>query len=210
MKERIDYIDTAKGLTILLVLFLHISMCYPNHPYQMSSMRIIVSTFFMPVFFILSGLFFSTKGPAIPWLKKKCKRLLIPYCFFYLLTYVLSFLMVEVIGVDTKNGFHWDDIFVVFHSDVFSNATIWFLLALFWSNCMLFVIDRSFPNWWSKIISVIIVFICGEECSRYGINIPLYVDSAMSMLPFLFLGYLLKNTEIKHLSKKRGGRNGCY
>lgn len=200
MKTRIDFIDTAKGLTLLFVIYLHISACYDGHPYPDSDFGIAISTFFMPVFFILSGLFFSTKNDFIPWLKKKCKRLLIPYWFFYILTFFVSFLVVRILGVETKNGFAWSNIFIVFHADVFSNSTIWFLLALFWSSLFLYPIVKFLHSYWSQLLIVVLLFCFGWACSVFTINIPLYFDSAMSMLPFLYLGYLLKSFDfLKYL-----------
>ena len=195
MKNRIDFIDTAKGLTLLFVIYLHISACYPGHPYESSAIGIAVSTFFMPIFFILSGLFFSTRNDFWPGLKKKTKRLLIPYWFFYLLTFLLSFFVVEILGIETKNGFSWSNLFIVFHADVFSNSAIWFLLALFWSSLFLYPIVKFLHSNWSQLLIVSFLFCFGWACSSFLINIPLYIDSAMSMLPFLYFGYLLKNIE---------------
>ncbi len=195
MKTRIDSIDTAKGLTLLFVIYLHISACYGGHPYPDSDFGIAISTFFMPVFFILSGLFFSAKNDFIPWLKKKTKRLLIPYCFFYILTFLVSFLVVRILGVETKNGFAWSNIFIVFRADVFSNSTIWFLLALFWSSLFLYLIVKFLHSKWSQLLIVVLLFCFGWTCNAFTINIPLYFDSAMSMLPFLYLGYLLKSID---------------
>lgn len=162
MKERIHFIDTAKGVTLILVLFLHISNCYPGHPYTTSLARTVVSTFFMPVFFVLSGLFFSSRKEPLKWLNKKTKRLFVPYLFFYILTYILAFIMVKLLGIGTKNGFNYSDIFIVFRQDVFSNATIWFLLALFWASLVMYIIDRNIKPWWGKLIMVALCFMGGH------------------------------------------------
>lgn len=193
--QRIDFIDTAKGIPLLFVLYLHICVCYPGHPYITSDINKVVGTFFMPVYFMLSGLFFSSKDSFPIWIKKKSKRLLVPYCFFYIVTYLLNGFTVNLLGIDTKSGFDWKGIFSVFHSDVFPNCTTWFLLALFWGNLMFYLIDKYFKNWWTKLFAVIAMFGCGVACSKIGFNIPLYIDSAMSMLPFLLLGYYLKKKE---------------
>ena len=68
MPQRKTYIDMAKGIGILFVIFGH----------AMPSDNLIVAwqcTFFMPLFFICSGLCYSKPKT----LRENAKRILIPY-----------------------------------------------------------------------------------------------------------------------------------
>ena len=55
MKERLDYIDRAKGMLIILVVIGHI--------WQSGVVFDLIYTFHMPAFFVISGILFShTRG----------------------------------------------------------------------------------------------------------------------------------------------------
>ena len=55
MKERLDYIDTAKGIGIIFVVFGH-------HLLEAESFRHWISCFHMPLFFIISGYLFAFRN----------------------------------------------------------------------------------------------------------------------------------------------------
>ena len=57
-KERLAVFDVAKGLGILLVVFAHIN--YTNIP------LVYIYSFHMPLFFLISGIFFDTKKIHFP------------------------------------------------------------------------------------------------------------------------------------------------
>ena len=71
MMNRIEWIDTAKGIGLLLVIFEHLSIPY---------VTAWIYTFHMPLFFFLSGVVFSgEKYTFQEYLKKRVKALVIPY-----------------------------------------------------------------------------------------------------------------------------------
>lgn len=75
--NRVEWIDTAKGICILLVVLHHCSQMM-HEPYLFSRD---VLTFRMPLYFILSGLFFKYYSPKV-FFVKKTNKLLAPYVFF--------------------------------------------------------------------------------------------------------------------------------
>ena len=90
MKEngsRIEWIDLAKGICILLVVFYHVAICL-HIDYPLSTQ---IASFRMPLYFILSGLFFKQYEGFVGFLKRKTNKLLIPFLFFLLrLTSIFS------------------------------------------------------------------------------------------------------------------------
>lgn len=74
--NRVEWIDTAKGICILLVVLHHCSQMM-HEPYLFSRD---VLTFRMPLYFILSGLFFKYYSPKV-FFVKKTNKLLAPYVF---------------------------------------------------------------------------------------------------------------------------------
>ncbi len=71
MSHRIDWIDMLKGLGIILVVFGHTA-------HAKDTIRILIYSFHMPMFFIISGYLFKTKDKYKNFLKK-FMTLLLPY-----------------------------------------------------------------------------------------------------------------------------------
>lgn len=80
-KPRYAFIDLAKGICIILVVILHI--CGGT---GIPKLDVALSSFRMPLYFILSGIFFSRYSCFAEFIVKKVNRLLIPFLFFYFFT----------------------------------------------------------------------------------------------------------------------------
>ena len=72
-KKRIDYVDAAKGIAILLVVFAH---CH--HMNEIPRLGNLIYSFHMPLFFIVSG-FFLKEMPIKKALGKYSAAYLWPY-----------------------------------------------------------------------------------------------------------------------------------
>lgn len=55
MKTRIQFLDTAKAISILAVVLGHVIIAYPCKPYSDIALKIIYM-FHVPAFFIISGI----------------------------------------------------------------------------------------------------------------------------------------------------------
>ena len=79
--NRIEYLDISKGIGIILVVLGHI--VYTN-PYVM----IWISSFHMPLFFIIAGIMLAIKDfdrmDVHTNIRKKARSLVIPYLWFSL------------------------------------------------------------------------------------------------------------------------------
>lgn len=69
--KRIEYIDVAKGVTILLVIVGHVS--HLPEPIKSS-----IYSFHMPLFFLLSGYFFRKEDVLVTF-KRMLPTIVIPY-----------------------------------------------------------------------------------------------------------------------------------
>ena len=81
IKKRVEWIDLAKGVCIILVVITHIFLVSGvsfSLDSKMTSIR-------MPLYFILSGLFFKQYEGFKGFLTRKTNKLLIPFLFFFLL-----------------------------------------------------------------------------------------------------------------------------
>ena len=85
MSKRIEYLDIAKGIGILLVVLGHNDF----EVISLFAQRLIYS-FHMPLFFFLSGYFINTAVPFFDFFKKRFNALMKPYFFTIFLIYFTS------------------------------------------------------------------------------------------------------------------------
>lgn len=85
MSKRIEYIDIARGIGILLVVLGHNDFGYIS-PFVYK----LIYSFHMPLFFFLSGYFLKPSIPFFDFFKKRFNSLLMPYLFTIFLIYFAS------------------------------------------------------------------------------------------------------------------------
>ena len=134
-RYRIQYLDTAKGIGIILVVFCHVINIVSVHSELLHTCRDCVYSFHMPLFFIISGILLSKHIYNLQIdsclkesIKKKTSQLLVPYIkwsIIYILLLTLNFIyqkasptnMIMERGYATITGR--------------GIVPLWFLLALF-------------------------------------------------------------------------------
>ncbi len=185
-KPRIEFIDLAKGLCIFLVVMKHCGALPETS---------ILSMLRMPLYFLLSGLFFKTYGGVKNLILKKTNKLVIPMVAFYMLGeiafLILNYSKPEILHIQDRQAFI--DLFTVRH---LFNLPVWFLLALFWSNVLFVLISTVIKNDYLRVILIIVIGMIGYNLGQYRIMLPLFIDTAMTALPFFCIGYYLKKTPI--------------
>jgi fucose 4-O-acetylase-like acetyltransferase len=95
MSKRIEYLDIAKGIGILLVVLGH-------NDFEVISLFLqrLIYSFHMPLFFLLSGYFLNTAVPFGDFVKKRFHALLKPFFFTIFLIYFTS-ISFEKMGFNT-------------------------------------------------------------------------------------------------------------
>lgn len=121
MNNRIQHIDIAKGITISLVALFHTPLLVDAPGIQP------LSLFRMPLFFFLSGIFFSWQTRPIPFIAKISDALLKPYFSFILLIIILLWLKSECCPPYT-NIFYGGGYSADFH---WATPPLWFLTHLY-------------------------------------------------------------------------------
>ena len=89
--KRIEWIDLAKGICIVLVVFHHVMVRYDLE----LPLSDALSSFRMPLYFILSGLFFKLYEGFEGFVKRKVNKLLIPFAFFLVTTSLLPYWIIN-------------------------------------------------------------------------------------------------------------------
>ena len=128
--KRIEWVDAAKGIGILLVIFGHtwLDWRYYNWCYA----------FHMPLFFVLSGITFSDKREPLEFVLHKMKTLLIPYVFFVVYTIVIRG------SLCLKCGQPYD---VLANAKAFllqqRASALWFLTTLFLAEIVVYCLSKA-------------------------------------------------------------------
>ena len=188
MKQRIAFIDLAKGICISLVVLCHIM---GNISEDMAFFQILFF-FRMPLYFILSGLFFKTYGGIFPFFKKKTNKLIIPFLFSFVIIAIPSILFQDkwngtITSVDSfledKGRLHLGIV-----------PSSWFLICLFIVNIYFYSVF-ILAKYNIKVISLlcIILGISGYLMNSFGLYFPLWFDTSLTVMPFFLCGYLLRN-----------------
>ena len=198
-KPRIEFIDLAKGVCILLVMLLHCCREFYLLP-GLVELR-------MPLYFVLSGLFFKTYGGFADFSLRKINKLIVPFVFFFLLGYFLTYLyhgyeymrglIPEVsynILDNLTTSYNW------WCTPKWPNNPVWFLLCLFWDNIIFYFIITYCRR--RVFAAFLILFLAAGAylLACHGMRLPFFLDSAFASLPFFYLGFLLKNSGILYPS----------
>ena len=195
-KERIRWIDFAKGAGMLLVFVGHNVGGLP---------REMIYSFHMPLFFILSGM--TSTPPASPTdaiarAKKKAKRLLIPACVIWFAMALNAFFSAKgadflVLPFLRKWGYVL--MFVAGTNVAVDGARIpsidmgWFLVVLFLSTLLFEILGASMNH--PRLRGGVML-----SLSLLGIGIghilwlPFALDLSLAVIPFLLLGGVLRKS----------------
>lgn len=182
-KIRCEWMDIAKGIGIILVVLGHL-----NTEGQLN--REVIYAFHMPLFFLLSGVFASSRKNFSAYFKNLITRLYVPYAVFVTADVVLGILIGNT-PVNLKNiiilwlkgiaGFGFNDII---------NRPLWFLFALFLIKAACFFLNKFKPLKYIAAAAALSIVFFSEKLSLDYANLWLV---ALVGLPFFVLGDLLKN-----------------
>lgn len=178
--NRIEYLDVAKGIGILLVVWAHAKGIFSSYIYQ----------FHMPFFFLISGFLYKPDTPLMKYICRKAKSLYIPFAFWNCLAIFVksghSLLsaatlkkIVEVLITLGKDG-EW------------FGAT-WFLGALFVVSVVYKILDMSIESSPHKRWIITLYFLA---CMVVGfeITLPYMLSRTMVCSGFYALGYMIKES----------------
>ncbi len=200
-KERNACFDIARGVAIILVMYAH--SC--GMPFKITQYII---AFYMPLFFIIGGYFWHNNTGFFDYLKKKSKRILVPYFgasfFLYLLfmlfgwmneNRVLSFLGVFYstyafyAPVSTENNL------LLFTID---NAPMWFLTTYFCALILMYFYEKiTEGSKIKKIAAASVLLFAAYALSFLPIYLPWGCDIAFLGAFFMALG-----KEARYINRK--------
>lgn len=204
-KPRIEYIDLAKGMCILLVVVRHTFKFYGNYNEAQMPFSSYIFTFDMPLFFFLSGLFFNTYNGLKDFITRKTNKLLVTFFFFYIVTCIglkalLSFCDIPMDGAEGLRV-----VWSFACEKILPNGPLWFLLCLFWVNLFFYssyIVSDKIGKTENKKLAWLIAFTllggyAGVMMGMHDIILPMFADTALTCMPFFGAGYIFrKHTQI--------------
>ncbi len=189
-KVRLDYLDIAKGLAILLVVIGHVPEAFDSPLY-----RVAIYTFHMPLFFIVSGAVTSRHShfEKYNWknfgefVKKNFFALVVPYLIWALIFQQFDIKAFPYILYGTR----WS------LNEAASNTVFWFLPCLFSSRIiveLLLWLSTKFRMHRKLFaaIAAVIMFVLGIVLPVPEMQLPFGLSQAPIAVGFILLGYIFK------------------
>ena len=202
-KERIAYIDVAKGLAIWLMVIGHLDIS--------EQIRVYIYSFHMPLFFIVSGMFFKRDRSFIMNLNSSLRSVLWPYLSFSVINLSICWISpylhpelyydlhgIEVFYAAVKGIFIGTD--YITPNSFMPLGALWFLVSLFTIQVLTSAISALVRN--NKLFLFIALFIPIVLFLVIRTNIPFSVRSSMMAIPFYCIGYIMRNMDIPNLPYK--------
>ena len=179
-KKRIDYLDLAKGIGIILVVAGHSTFMEEN-------LLTWISSFHMPLFFILSGILIRLRGEEVKSFRQlitnKVRTIAIPYLCFSIIYIAIdsAYLILKqdnITIVDLQRS-------AIETVTLYGISVLWFLPALFFAETA-FLFTRKKTNHRATIAITVIV------AALTAFAIPLFKDNypMFKSMPVLWIGYL--------------------
>lgn len=189
--------DILKGIGMILVLIGHVDC--PRLVFND------IYLFHMPLFFFASGCFFKPKEQSFKeYIVKRAQRLLVPYLFFLFVFFIFN--LFEAFVWHDENGMHTAiklkiiqfGIGIIGMEESLSFRTIWFLICLFEVSVIYWILAQIKDLRLRSALSVVL-FIAGYLFQRSDIDIPYFIDTALTVQLFYHLGYLFITKNISNI-----------
>ncbi len=197
IKKHYPEITALKGIAIFFVVLGHAIVRFPINLHAEPVCKFLfdfVSSVHMPLFFIVSGFCFSYKEKYVSYIKKKIKRLVVPYIVFNILDMIPRFVLPQLVNRPKSISESILDMLI-------RGGEYWFLYTLF----MIFLIYPLLYKLQSK--SLILKVVCAIfllVLSIVKINTSLFKLNELSYyLVYFHLGVMIKNSNIKIFDLKR-------
>ena len=138
---------------------------------------------------MLSGFFFKTYEPGIFFIKK-VNNIIVPFIFWFIVSDIWN-ICYHRFMVESAIAPFIDD---YLYRRINCNIALWFLLCLFTTNVIFYFTHFICKE--NKMICIVIFIFALMGCLLFknGIQLPLWIDSSISALPFFFFGYYCKNS----------------
>lgn len=208
-KERITYLDIAKGISLLLVMIAH--SC--GFPFGTGKY---FTAFYIQIFFLLSGLTYKRGRTIRENILRRVKGIIVPYFIYNAVVIVINIILGKLRSMEAL----WKAIIGALYSRYcfysidyigenrfflqIGNSPMWFLTAIFVSSCIFYIIVECIKEKREYLyicsIGLILLTIILELSP---ILLPWSVDTAFIGALFMLIGYYGKNIFMQKMRWKK-------
>ncbi|MGN0161876.1 MAG: acyltransferase family protein [Lachnospiraceae bacterium] len=194
-KKRLDFLDIAKGIGIILVLYSH-SCGFPIFGNAFVA-------FYMPLFFFVSGYVYREGRTPAENIKRKLKQLLLPYAGYTLLLYaehiLVNMIKHELTGENiimpllgalySRAALYADMTGDNVYFLLLSNGPLWFITAMA-SGCVIFylLVDRFLKNKKDMMVITVVLIAITALFTYCPYLLPWSIDTASAVALFMLMG----------------------
>lgn len=197
--NRYEFIDVAKGIGILMVVWAHILLVGVSHS--------VIYAFHMPLFFFISGLLFNKEKyfSLVHFIKQRTKRLFVPYLWYSIVTWCI-WACFRYFRNDDVDSYLMPllQTFIAQGSGAYivHNSALWFIPCLFAVEVLYFLFSK-FNEWITLMLSFAVAIVGCILINVYGDSylflLPWNLDAAFFALPF----YSVANAIRRHVTLQR-------
>lgn len=185
--NRIEWVDFAKGLAIILMVM--------GHEIKNQWMYTIIFSFHMPLFFILSG-YTSRRVDTFKRFQTKFKK-------SFTHVWMLAVLMILILGLQYKFFFRNFNFKYQVVSGIFCGSNIyklgvlcvgvmWFLFVFFWAKMLLDIMQVVFDDTFIGIFLVLVAGISMYFCNGFSHWLPQALDIVPIAALFMWCGSIAR------------------
>ena len=184
--KRIEWLDLAKGIGVILVIMGHMPSVVPN------SVRMWIFSFHMPLFFIIAGYFAIVPNDThelVRALKKKTVKLLVEGY----LAFALCFLIMDIAILGLDRDTILKNFYGIFTGTI--DRIYWFFLSLYEISILFLFISRVVKKYNALILLSVLLAFIAIFFRKYGINY-FRIGSSLYAFGFYCLGYIVKEKRL--------------
>jgi len=193
--ERNYTIDVARGVALFLVALSH---AHDTTHY--------VSSFYIVAFFFLSGMLYKPGRSYGQNVRKKAKRVLLPYFVnsgILLVAYILTMSFSVDQTINAIKGILYSRYFITNAEECvlgsIANAPLWYLTAFFSTSLLFHLVVNRFTNSWKQAVLLCIILI---SMSVMLAQLPILLPWSIDMTPFftivMITGYLFAKQKVSY------------
>lgn len=180
--KRKDEIDILRGIAVILVVIGHAFIVYPidiSHIPWCKISRYFIYSFHMGLFFILAGYIYVCFDYK-QYIKKKFKRILIPYIFFSFINLISHVIGNQFVNekVSIRDGIY----------KIITGQAEWFLPTIFIIYIFYPIVTKIFMSLWSRLLIAIFCIIILNITT----DIPGVIYNVLFYLPFFIVGNIIQ------------------
>lgn len=188
-KSRIEYLDIARGIAIILMV--------AGHVFYYDIYWEVIFSFHMPIFVIISGMFFKYTESFKEYILKMIKKLFVPYVIGVCIVSTARNLIVgENISIIPQVLLGYSNFKSLFYNTE-SVGALWFVPYLIVIKIMYYVVYKELQIS-DKFLTIecLIILIVGLCFKNNEIYLPWSIDIALATMIFYHIGYLIKKYNI--------------